>query len=114
MAPLGPRSGCGHVVTTNGRSLRPTIGWVRSRSTGPGRLRPGVLHRFGPGIDWVFSGINAGGNLGADLHHSGTVAAVREAAIHGIRGIAVSHYIARGRAIDWDPRRAGRLPACAS
>jgi 5'-nucleotidase len=50
----------------------------------------------------VISGINAGGNLGADLHHSGTVAAVREAAIHGIRGIAVSHYIARGRKIDWD------------
>jgi 5'-nucleotidase len=53
----------------------------------------------------VLSGINAGGNLGTDVHHSGTVAAVREAAIHGVPGVALSHYIARGRALDW-PRTA--------
>ena len=53
----------------------------------------------------MLSGINAGGNLGTDVHSSGTVAAVREAAIRGVPGIAVSHYIARGRAIDW-PRAA--------
>ena len=41
------------------------------------------------------------GNLGTDVHISGTVAAVREAAIHGVPGIALSHYIARGQAIDW-------------
>ena len=54
-----------------------------------------------PTSSWVLSGINPGGNLGTDVHHSGTVAAVREGAIRGIPGIAVSHYIARGRAIDW-------------
>ena len=48
------------------------------------------------------AGINAGGNLGTDIHHSGTVAAVREAAIHGVPGIALSHYIARGRVVDWN------------
>ena len=32
---------------------------------------------------------------------SGTVAAVREAAFHGVRGIAVSHYINGSQAIDW-------------
>ena len=58
-----------------------------------------------PGIDWVLSGINAGGNLGADVYHSGTVAAVREGVLHGVPGIALSHYIARGRVIDW-PRAA--------
>jgi 5'-nucleotidase len=52
------------------------------------------------------AGINAGGNLGTDIHYSGTVAAVREAVIHGIPGIALSHYQARGRIIDW--MRAGR------
>ena len=61
-----------------------------------------ALHGLVPDPDWVLSGINAGGNLGTDVFHSGTVAAVREAAIRGRPGIAVSHYIARGRPIDWD------------
>jgi 5'-nucleotidase len=50
----------------------------------------------------VVSGINAGGNLGVDVYISGTVAAVREAAMHGIPGIAVSHRIKRPFLIDWD------------
>lgn len=40
--------------------------------------------------DLVLSGINYGSNLGADVHYSGTVAAAREACLHGIRSIAVS------------------------
>ena len=59
------------------------------------------LHHLAPRPGWVLAGINAGGNLGTDVHHSGTVAAVREAAIHGVPGIALSHYIARGRVLDW-------------
>jgi 5'-nucleotidase len=103
MAPLGPRSGCGHVVTTHAPiaiSDHP-LGQISVDGTPADCVRL-ALHQIGRGIDWAISGINAGGNLGADLHHSGTVAAVREATIHGIRGIAVSHYIARGRKIDWD------------
>ena len=64
-----------------------------------------AIHHLVPELSWVVSGINAGGNLGIDIHHSGTVAAVREGVIHGVPGIALSHYIARGRAIDW-PRAA--------
>jgi 5'-nucleotidase len=60
-----------------------------------------ALHHLVPEVRWIFSGINAGGNLGVDVHHSGTVAAVREGVIHGVPGIALSHYIARGRTIDW-------------
>jgi 5'-nucleotidase len=60
-----------------------------------------ALDHLTPSIDWVLSGINAGGNLGADVYHSGTVAAVREGVLHGVPGIALSHYIARGRVIDW-------------
>ncbi len=66
-----------------------------------------ALHHFAPETHWILSGINPGGNLGTDVYHSGTVAAVREGAIRGVPGIAVSHYIARGRAIDWP--RATRL-----
>jgi 5'-nucleotidase len=55
-----------------------------------------------PTIDWVFSGVNAGGNLGADVYISGTVAAVREAALHRIPAVAISHYRQGKRPIDWN------------
>jgi 5'-nucleotidase len=101
-APLGPQSGCGHVVTNHrpiGLVERPE-GRISVDGTPADCVRV-AIHRFGPAVSWVVSGINAGGNLGTDLHHSGTVAAVREAAIHGVPGIAISHYIARGKTIDW-------------
>ena len=63
-----------------------------------------------PDIDWVLSGINRGGNLGADLFTSGTVAAVREAALLGRPGIAVSQYIRKGLALDWERSSALALP----
>ncbi|MGB3202666.1 MAG: 5'/3'-nucleotidase SurE [Nodosilinea sp.] len=62
--------------------------------------RVGVSHLC-PEATWVLSGINAGGNMGADIHVSGTVAAVREAALLRVPGIAISHYIHNGRPVDW-------------
>ena len=41
-------------------------------------------------FDLVLSGINCGPNLGADIHYSGTVGACFEAAMSGIKAIAVS------------------------
>jgi 5'-nucleotidase len=58
----------------------------------------------------VLAGINAGGNLGADVYHSGTVAAVREAVLHGLPGIAVSQYRKKGLAFDWARASALVLP----
>lgn len=107
IAPDGPQSGCGHAVTTH-RSIRMADvggGRIAIGGTPADCVRLGIYH-LEPRASWVLSGINAGGNLGVDVHYSGTVAAVREAVIHGLPGIAVSHYIARGRAIDW-PRAAG-------
>ena len=49
----------------------------------------------------MLSGINAGGNMGADTYVSGTVAAVREAALMRVPGIAISHFIQKGQPIDW-------------
>jgi 5'-nucleotidase len=103
IAPSGPRSGCGHVVTTHGPlGVHRLADGTTSVDGSPADCVRVALHEFGSEVAWVLSGINAGGNLGADLHHSGTVAAVREAAIFGVPGIALSHYIARGRAVDWD------------
>lgn len=61
-----------------------------------------ALHDLVRDADWVLAGINLGGNLGADVHYSGTVAAVREAALHGFRGIAFSHYRKQNQNFDWD------------
>lgn len=41
-------------------------------------------------IDLVISGINAGQNMGEDIHYSGTVAAAKEAAFFGYKAIAIS------------------------
>jgi 5'-nucleotidase len=60
-----------------------------------------ALHELAPAARWVLSGINAGGNLGADVWHSGTVAAVREAVLHGWPGVALSQYRKKGRPFDW-------------
>ena len=102
VAPAGPQSGVSHTVT-----------WergVRLESRGVDRFavhgtpadctRLGLL-RVAPDTEWVLSGINHGGNLGADVYYSGTVAAVREAVLHGWPGIAFSHYLRDGVDLDW-------------
>jgi len=60
-----------------------------------------ALSHLCPEAKWVLSGINAGGNMGADTYVSGTVAAVREAALMRVPGIAISHFIQKGQPIDW-------------
>jgi 5'-nucleotidase len=102
IAPAEAHSGCSHRVTTGDG--------IRVAMNRPGRwtvygtpadcVRLG-LHGLAPDAAWVLAGINHGGNLGADVYHSGTVAAVREAVLHGKPGIAVSQYHKRNRPIDW-------------
>jgi 5'-nucleotidase len=108
VAPCVGQSGCSHRVTT-GEPLRTVLrahGQWAIEGTPADCVRLG-LKRLAPELTWVLSGINHGGNLGADVHHSGTVAAVREAALHGFPGIALSHYHKRDTDIDW--QRAARL-----
>ena len=93
VAPDRGRSECGHSVTT-GRALkiedvRP--GWLAVDGTPVDCVRAafGTLQQ---GFDLVISGVNAGANLGVDLLVSGTFAAAREAAMHGVPAMAISHY----------------------
>jgi len=103
VAPKGHLSGCGHQVTTD----RP-IHVHRSSDTEyavggtPADCTRLALTHFCSDVKWVLSGINAGGNLGVDVYISGTVAAVREAVILGIPGIAISHWIKKPLVIDWE------------
>lgn len=102
IAPRGPMSGCGHQVTTHQPiEIEQRTAQCFAVAGTPVDCVRLALHSLAPDANWVLSGINAGGNLGTDVYHSGTVAAVREAAIRGLPGIALSHYIARGRPIDW-------------
>ncbi|MAG34514.1 MAG: 5'/3'-nucleotidase SurE [Deltaproteobacteria bacterium] len=101
VAPGRQYSACGHQTTTK----EP----IPVAEVAPGRFRvsgtPVDCVRLGltalapkPGI--VLAGINPGGNLGVDLVMSGTVAAVREAALLGLPAIAFSHYLSGPP--DWD------------
>ncbi len=64
-----------------------------------------ALKALAPDADWVVAGINPGANLGTDVYQSGTVAAAREAAILTVRAIAISQYVSRGGAIEWEHTR---------
>lgn len=102
VAPQGAFSGCGHRVTTHEPIVTTRQGADRHSVAGtPADCVRLALHHLAPDVSWVLAGINAGGNLGCDVYHSGTVAAVREAVLHGRPGIALSHYLARGRQVDW-------------
>jgi 5'-nucleotidase len=102
-APRDHQSGCGHQVTTT-QAIQ-----VNRRSDNEYAIAgtPADCVRISlscicPNVKYVLSGINAGGNLGVDAYISGTVAAVREAAMNGIPGIAISHYRKRNVIVDWD------------
>ncbi len=102
VAPLRPHSGCGHRATTHTdievHEHAPTRFAVDGTPVDCARLA--LTHLAGP-VDWVFSGINWGGNLGADIYHSGTLAAAREAALMGVPALAVSHYVKSDIPLDW-------------
>lgn len=103
VAPAGPQSGVSHRVTWHeGVRIEPR-GETRYaiHGTPADCVRLGLL-KVVPDAKWILSGINHGANLGADVHYSGTVAAVREAVLHGWPGIAVSHYRKSGIAFDWE------------
>jgi 5'-nucleotidase len=102
VAPAAALSGCSHRVTTD-RPLRyiPRQAGRYAVEGTPADCVRLARHQLAPDTAWVLSGINSGGNLGADVYHSGTVAAVREAVLHGWPGVALSQYRRRGLETDW-------------
>ena len=102
VAPAGPQSGVSHMITWE-KGVRLELRGADAfavHGTPADCARLGLL-RVAPDAAWVLSGINHGGNLGADIYYSGTVAAVREAVLHGWPGIAFSHYLRDHTAPDW-------------
>jgi 5'-nucleotidase len=102
-APLTQFSGCGHQITTRQpiavEQRTPRHYAVQGTPVDCVRL---TLAHWQPQTEWVIAGVNQGANLGVDGYQSGTVAAVREAALHRIPAIALSQYHQQGQEPDWE------------
>jgi 5'-nucleotidase len=93
VAPDGERSSTGHAITASRPlSYRPTaiknLTAYRVNGTPADCVALGAYHW--EKVDLVLSGLNIGLNLGNSIWHSGTVAAAKQAALLGLRGIALS------------------------
>ena len=111
VAPRDPHSYAGHRVTTDVALHLVETGAQQFHLSGtPADCVRVALTSLLPDVDWVLSGINRGGNLGADIFTSGTVAAAREAALLGKPAIAISQYMRRGLPFDWKNAAEMALP----
>jgi 5'-nucleotidase len=93
VAPLEERSTTGHSISLDKPLRLENFGeGVHGCSGFPGDCVLMALGHVckGDRPELVVSGINRGANLGQDLYYSGTVAAAREAAFHGVPAVAVS------------------------
>jgi 5'-nucleotidase len=103
VAPKDHQSGCGHQVTTaSAIALHKRSDNEYAIAGTPADCTRIAISHLCKDVKYVLSGINAGGNLGVDAYISGTVAAVREAAMHGVPGIAISHYRKGKLDYNWD------------
>ncbi len=104
VAPLGKMSGCGHQLTLHRPIEVHAVGdriWAIDGT--PADCVRLAVARWELAVDWVWSGINEGSNLGCDVYRSGTAAAAREAGLLGIPSWAVSQYQRAWRApFDWN------------
>jgi len=106
LAPREPHSYAGHRVTIDSSLVIAETAPREFTLTGtPADCVRVALTSVFPDIDWVLAGINRGGNLGADMFTSGTVAAAREAAFLGKPAIAISQYVKKGMTVDWSRSR---------
>ncbi|MDF1753567.1 MAG: 5'/3'-nucleotidase SurE [Verrucomicrobiales bacterium] len=105
VAPREQASQIGHRVTTDTPIGIDKRGERRFAVDGtPADCTRAGLHLMGDKRpDWVWSGINHGGNLGHhDYFISGTMAAAREAAFFGIPALGASQYMKAGIDLNWE------------
>lgn len=103
LSPATQQSYVGHRVSTATPLVLTTLGPNEFCLAGtPADCVRIALRGLGEKFDWIFSGINHGGNLGADVYTSGTVAAAREAYLLGVPAIALSQFHRRPYPDDWE------------
>jgi len=98
VAPDVERSSAGHSITASRplsykRTLIGNFEAYRVDGTPADCVALGAYHW--EKVDVVLSGINLGSNLGNAMWHSGTLAAAKQAALLGLRGIALSLQLTR-------------------
>jgi 5'-nucleotidase len=105
IAPSVERSGAGHSLTIQ-EPLRPVKISERRYSvsgTPTDCVMVAINHIMKENPpDLVLSGINHGGNLGEDVHYSGTVAAAMEGVLLGFPSIALSQVWDKAEIINWE------------
>ena len=106
VAPDVERSSMGHAITASRPlSYRPTrvegLTAYRVNGTPADCVSLGAYHW--EKVDIVLSGLNLGFNLGNSIWHSGTVAAAKQAALLGLRGVALSVPAGAESAADFEP-----------
>ena len=106
VAPDVERSSMGHAITASRPlSYRPTrmddLTAYRVNGTPADCVSLGAYHW--DKVDIVLSGINLGFNLGNSIWHSGTVAAAKQAALLGLRAVALSAPAGAESAADFEP-----------
>jgi 5'-nucleotidase len=106
VAPDVERSSAGHSITASRPlSYRPTrlegLTAYRVNGTPADCVSIGAYHW--EKVDVVLSGLNLGFNLGNSIWHSGTVAAAKQAALLGLRGVALSAPAGAESATDFQP-----------
>jgi len=103
VAPEGEQSAASHALTLD-RPLRVRRAGERRfvvNGTPTDCVTLGISNLLGDRPpDLVVSGINRGGNMGVDVHYSGTVSAAFEGVILGYPAIAVSQVVGQG--MTWD------------
>ena len=107
VAPTTPQSGVSHQMTFERPMKLTQYADRRYHLDGtPADCARVGLTQLGEDFDWVFSGVNNGGNLGVDFYVSGTVAAAREATFFGKRAVAISqHRLNYPAEFDWEAVR---------
>ena len=92
VAPDGERSSIGHAITaTRPLSYRAThVGNLTAYRVNGTPADCVALGTYLDKVDVVLSGLNLGLNLGNSIWHSGTLAAAKQAALLGVRGVALS------------------------
>lgn len=95
VAPATEQSGVGHCISYTSPSLVTRLGQRRYsiQGTPADCVMAGHHHIMPDAPDLVISGVNRGNNAAENALYSGTLGAAMEAALQGLRGIALSAFL---------------------
>ena len=114
VAPAFEQSGVGHCISYTRPMMIAELAPRRFAAEGsPADCVLAGLHDLMDGArpDLVLSGVNRGNNAAENALYSGTIGAAMEAALHGMKAIALSQYYGPGNAGLDDPFEAARAHA---